>query len=390
MQTISVKPELIRWAVDRSGLSAEDLEDKFPKLQQWQTGEKQPTVRQLEDLAKRTMTPFGFLLLETPPEESLPVPDFRTVGDSSIDRPSPNLIDTLQAMQRRQAWTRDLLTEEGHGELEFVGSGRQIRDYKVLAQRIRTALALQSEWAESLSNWEDALRTLRRAIESIGILVFSSSVVGMSNSRNLDPEEFRGFVLCDAIAPVIFVNSADSKSAQMFTLAHELAHVWRGTNGLFNLVQMMPSKEKSEQFCNRVAAELLVPEKKLTARWQEAVKTDRPFHTVAWWFKVSPVVAARRALDLKLISKPEFFRFYETDRAEWRDRQAEKKAKKKPGGDFYRNMGVRLGYRFSSIVVRAACEGRILYRDAYKLTGLKGDTFGRYADIVLKRMKDER
>jgi Zn-dependent peptidase ImmA (M78 family) len=388
MPTLTVKPELIRWAIDRSGLPVDDLLKKFPKLNEWKTGERQPTFRQLENFAKATMTPFGFLFLGEPPEEKLPIPDFRTVGDTPIDRPSPNLIETIQTMQRRQAWMRDVLVEEGHEELGFVGSGQRIRNFKSLAQRIRQTLDLDPDWAEPLARWEDALRTLRSAIERIGILVFSNSVVGVNNYRGLDPEEFRGFVLCDLYAPVIFVNSADSKSAQMFTLAHELAHVWLGTDGLFNLVNMMPSNEKAERFCNRVAAEFLIPGYKLTERWHEAAATSSPFQTVARWFKVSPVVAARRALDLRLIAKPEFFQFYERDKEEWRRRKAEQR--KKGGGDFYRNQDVRLGRRFAAAVVRATREGRILYRDAYRLTDLKGETFNRYADIVLQRMKDER
>jgi Zn-dependent peptidase ImmA (M78 family) len=175
----------------------------------------------------------------------------------------------------------------------------------------------------------------------------------------------------------------------MFTMAHELAHVWLGTDGLFNLVNMMPSNEETERFCNRVAAEFLIPGYKLTERWEEAKTTQQPFHTIAHWFKVSPVVAARRALDLQLITKPAFFTFYNKDRAEWQRRKEEQKSKK-TGGDFYRNQDVRLGRRFAGAVVRAVREGRILYRDAYRLTDLKGETFNRYSAIVLQRMKDER
>jgi len=389
MPTVSVNPELIRWAIDRSGLPAEDLVRKFPKLDEWKTGERQPTFRQLENFAKTTMTPFGFLFLAEPPEERLPIPDLRTVGDTPIDRPSPNLIETIQTMQRRQDWMRDLLIEEGHERLDFVGSGKRVRNIKSLAQRIRQKLDLDADWAESLGTWEDALRTLRRAIERIGVLVFTSSVVGLNNHRSLDPEEFRGFVLCDPYAPAIFVNSADSKSAQMFTLAHELAHVWLGTDGLFNLVNMMPSSEEAERFCNCVAAEFLIPGYKLTERWDEANTKSQPFKTIARWFKVSPVVAARRALDLRLIKTPEFFHFYKQDREDWRRLKA-KQRKKKGGGNFYSNQDVRLGQRFASIVIRAAREGRILYRDAYRLTDLKGETFNRYADIVLQKVKDER
>ena len=151
----------------------------------------------------------------------------------------------------------------------------------------------------------------------------------------------------------------------------------------------MPSNDETERFCNRVAAEFLIPGYKLSQRWDEANATSQPFHTVARWFKVSPVVAARRALDLGLITKPEFFLFYEMDREDWQRRKAEQR-KKKGRGDFFATQDVRLGRRFASAVVRAAREGRILYRDAYRLTDLKGETFNRYANRVLKGMKDER
>ena len=389
MPTVNVKAELIRWAIDRSGLPVDHLLEKFHKLAEWRTGERQPTFRQLEDFAKTTMTPFGFFFLDEPPEERLPIPDFRTVGDTPIGRPSPDLIDTIHTMQRRQAWMRELMVEEGRVPLDFVGSGKRVSNVQSLAQQIRRELDLDADWAEPLSGWEEALRILRSAIERTGILVFSNSVVGLNSHRSLNPEEFRGFVLCDLYAPVIFVNSADSKSAQMFTLAHELAHVCLGTDGLFNLVNMMPSNEETERFCNRVAAEFLIPAYKLTERWHEAKTSGEPFHTIARWFKVSPVVAARRALDLRLITTPMFFKFYEQDREEWRRRKEEQR-KKKSGGDFYRTQDIRLGRRFSSAVVRAAREGRLLYRDAYRLTDLTGETFSRYSDLVLQRIRDER
>lgn len=283
-----------------------------------------------------------------------------------------------------------MLIEEGHDQLKIVGSGSSLANFKSLAQKIRQELDLVPDWVEPIGTWEDALRVLRNAMERVGILVFSDSRVGFSNARKLDPEEFRGFVLCDPYAPVVFVNSADSKSAQMFTLAHELAHVWLGRDGLFNLVNMMPSNESLERSCNRVAAEFLVPGYKLTQRWDEANSTHQPFQTMARWFKVSPVVAARRALDLKLITQSEFFQFYEEYREDWRRRKQELRETKKGGGNFYRNQDVRLGRRFASLIVRAVREGRLLYREAHRLTDLKGETFDRYADLVLRRMKDER
>ncbi len=389
MATVEVNPDILRWAIDRSGLPLEKLYKKFPKLDDWIAEEKKPTFRQLENFARTTMTPFGVMFLEEPPEEELPVPDYRTKSDAAVNRPSPNLIDTIRLMQLRQAWMREWLLEEGAECLDFVGSVDRRGNIKTLAQRIRKTLDLDADWAEQLPTWEDALTKLRRSIERAGILVFSNSVVGLNNDRPLDPDEFRGFVLCDEYAPLIFVNDADSKSARMFTLAHELVHVWTGQDGLFNLVQMMPAKAGDEKFCNRVAAEFLVPEYKLLESWQQVKNDKNRFRLIARRFKVSPVVAARRALDLKLITKLEFFRFYEADQADYVKRKQEQK-KKKSGGNFYATQNVRLGRPFSAAVVRAARESRILYRDAYRLTGMKGQTFDTYADQVLQRMRNER
>jgi Zn-dependent peptidase ImmA (M78 family) len=389
MPTVAVKPELLRWAITRSGLPTEDLLAKFPKLNEWTRGERLPTFRQLEQFARTTMTPFGAMFLETPPKEELPVPDFRTRNDAPLRRYSPNLLDTIHTMQRRQAWMREWLTDQGTEPHDFVGAVSPSANFKSLAQRIRQRLDLDAEWAERLPSWEDALQTLRRAIERIGIIVFSNGVVGLNTHRPLDPEEFRGFVLCDSLAPVIFVNDADTKSARIFTLAHELVHVWLGTDGVFNLENLMPASNEVERFCNRVAAEFLIPAYKLTERWDEARATEKPFHTIARWFKVSPVVAARRALDLKFITKPEFFQFYEADRVDWL-KQKEKDRKKSSGGNFYATQNVRLGRPFSAAVVRSALEGRILYEEAFHLTGMKGETFHKYADLVLQRVRDER
>jgi len=197
-ETVTVKPELILWAIDRSQLRAEDLARAFPRLNEWRTGKRMPTHRQLQDFASKTMTPLGYFFLDTPPVEKLPIPDFRTVGDTPIGRPSPNLIDTIQVMLRRQGWMRDYLVEEGHERLDFVGSAKNVRNVVSLAARIREKLGLAVDWAEPLANWEEALRTLRNAAERIGILVASAGIVGLNTHRALDPQEFRGFVLCDS------------------------------------------------------------------------------------------------------------------------------------------------------------------------------------------------
>ncbi len=390
MANVQVNPDLLRWAIGRSGLSEEMLHQKFPKLDAWLAAEKFPTFRQLESFARSTMTPFGVMFLNEPPEETIPVPDFRTKTDDAVDDPSPNLAATIQLMQLRQMWMREWLTEQGNDRLALVGSATLKRNPKSLAQEIRQTLKLTPEWAEQLATWELALTTLRRSIERAGILVFSNSVVGLNNYRPLDAEEFRGFALCDDVAPLIFINDADSKSARMFTLAHELVHIWLGTSGISNLVNLLPSKDPTEKFCNRVAAELLVPAYKLNEVWPDVMGRRDRFLIIAKQFKVSPLVIARRALDLKLIAKPEFFKFYEADRDDFLRRKKNLKNRDKSSGNFYATQNARLGRRFSAAIVRATREGRILIRDAYRLTGLKGQTFDEYAKRVQERVRNER
>jgi Zn-dependent peptidase ImmA (M78 family) len=376
MANVFVKPALIRWARERSGLSVGALLRHFPKFELWERGEAQPTLRQLEDLAKKTLTPFGYLFLSTPPEETLPIPDFRTVSGGIAGRPSPNLLETVQTMQRRQGWMREYLIEQGQQALSFVSSVT-LGDYpNTVAAAIGHELGMVPDWAAEESSWTDALRLLRSMVEKVGILTGFNGVVGNNTHRKLDVEEFRGFVLCDQHAPLIFINSADAKAAQMFTLAHELAHLWLGRDGVFNLRRLQPADNDQEKFCDSVAAELLVPGEELRSSWAAAKQTGEPFHTLSRQFKVSPLVSARRALDLGFITKQAFFEFYDAYIADVRRRSASQKGS---GGDFYVNQDMRIGRRFAEAVIRAAREGRLLYRDAYQLTGLSGDTFDRYA-----------
>jgi len=373
-QVLNVKPELIRWAIERSGRSADVLARALPKITQWESGKSRPTFRQLERLAQKTWTPLGYFFLAEPPEERLPVPDFRTVSDTPIRRLSPNLIDTLHTMQRRQAWMREYLLEMGHEPLAFVGSVTTSGNVDEVARNMCAALGMADGWASRISTWTNALSELREAAEKAGVLVVINGVVGNNTKRKLDSAEFRGFVLSDIYAPLIFVNGSDARSAQMFTLAHELAHLWLGEGGLFNLPDLQPSAHRVEQFCNKVAAEFLVPAQELKPFWRTIRNETEPFHAIARQFKVSPIVGARRALDLSLINLSSFLEFLRAYQADER----RKEARKKGGGNFYNNQNVRVGKRFARAVMLAAKEGRLLYRDAYSLTGLYGATFDKY------------
>jgi len=378
MTRISVSEPVLQWALERSRQKA-SLERKFPKLPEWLSGESQPTMHQIEALAKATSTPLGYFFLPEPPKERLPIPYFRTINIEHPRHPSPDLLETVQMMERRQDWMREYLIEEGQEPLGFVHSAQLTIEPEQLANEMRQTLGIEDEWAADHRTWTDALRELRNRIEGIGILVAVSGTVGTNTHRRLDPTEFRGFVLVDEYVPLVFVNNADGKAAQMFTLAHELAHIWFGSSAVFDLEELQPADDEMERVCNRVAAEFLVPARQLCDFWPSAKMEPKRFQAIARCFKVSELVAARRALDLGLIARSEFLEFYR----DYQKQERHAASRSEGGGDFYATQNLRIGRRFAEVVIRAAMEGKLLYRDAYQLTGLYGKTYEQYARMVI-------
>jgi Zn-dependent peptidase ImmA (M78 family) len=376
MTRVAVNGGVVRWARERSGASLHDIAKRFPKISEWEAEETQPTLRQLEDFAKKTLTPLGYLFLADPPDIRLPIPDFRTVQQEATPRPSPNLLETVYAMLRRQEWMREYLIEQGQPPLDFVGLARPDNPASDVASRMRAVLGVGDAWAGQHATWTGALAALIDLVEHAGILVVSNGIVGNNTHRALDPEEFRGFVLTDDYAPLVFINTVDGKAAQMFTIAHELAHVWFAQSAAFDLRDMQPAGVPVEQACNRAAAEFLVPEAEMRAAWLTVRGQDGPFDELARRFKVSALVVARRALDLQLIDRDGFFVFY----ADYRDDARLRAAAKPSGGNFWATQENRIGRRFGEAVVHATREGRLLYRDAFVLTDLHGDTFARCAE----------
>jgi Zn-dependent peptidase ImmA (M78 family)/transcriptional regulator with XRE-family HTH domain len=375
MTLVNVQPEILRWARERSGMEEIALYKRIPQLKTWERGDKQPTFKQLEAFAKATNTPLGFLFLPAPPEEKLPIRDLRTVKDTP-PRPSPELLDTIYAMQRRQDWVREERVDAEASPLEFVGSARLNDDPAAVGQEMRRMVGIAGDWAAQVANWQEAVNELRRRFEGLGVMTVVNGVVGNNTHRKLDVEEFRGFALTDPQAPLIFVNGADAKSAQLFTLAHELAHVWLGPEGegLSGFEGIFPGDGRVETFCDQAAAEFLVPARELKERWRDVKGAPDAFEQMARRFKVSPIVAGRRAMDLHLAPRDAFFDFYKAYTK--RERQRVKRA---GGGDFYNNQNTRVGATFAKSVMRAALEGRLSFKEAYDLTGLRGGAFQKYA-----------
>lgn len=374
MTRIEVAPRLLEWAKDRAGLSDEDLAAAFPRYPDWVAQTVKPTLKQLEGFAAKAHVPLGYLFLDEPPDEPLPIADYRTHRDKGVSKASPELLDTLHTMIQRQAWMRDYLLEVGAEPLPFVGSSSVRDGVFSVAQAMRQTLGMSAGWARQYATWAKAFTGLLEICEDAGILFSVNAVVDNNTHRRLNPEEFRGFVLVDPYAPLVFINGADAKSAQMFTLAHQLAHIWLGQTSLFDIPALEAKGDAVEVFCNQVAAEFLVPESELRQSWPSYGGGAATFDSLARVFKVSPLAIGRRALELGLVDRPVFFAFYQQ-----RVQQERKKPEGEGGGNFYATQRFRLGKPFAAAVVRSAQGGTLLYRDAYRLLGLRGPTFDHYA-----------
>lgn len=377
MNRIPVSPIVLRWARERAGLAVVDLEGKFPHLPDWEAETVQPTMKQLERFARTTRVPFGFLFLQEPPEVSLPFADFRTLESRRPQGISPELLDTIQLMQRRQTWLREERIEVEAEPLSFVGAAKISDDPVSIGREMRRIVGLDDGWAKRVPTWTAAVGELRNAIEQLGVMAVLNGVVGNNTRRKLDVSEFRGFALSDPYAPLIFVNGADAKSAQIFTIAHELVHLWLGEagEGLSGFQGLQPGGDEVEIFCDQAAAEFLVPAAEIKQAWPQVADSKMPFEKLAGQFKVSPLVIGRRAMDLRLVDRSEFFSFYK----HYTQQERFKKLQATGGGDFYNNQNTRVGRLFATHVIRAAKEGRIGFKEAYDLSGLNGGAFQEYA-----------
>lgn len=360
---VEVRPELLRWAQQRAGLDADEVARRFPKFSEWEQERVRPTLKQLEQFAQSTHTPIGFLFLPEPPVENVPIPDFRTVGLQAVGRPSPDLLDTIYICQQRQEWYRDFMRSQRADVLPFVRSVTVQSGVEATAAAMRTALGFDIEERRQLGTWTEALRRFIEQADALGVLVMVNGVVGNNNHRKLDPNEFRGFALADALAPLVFINGSDTKAAQMFTLAHELAHIWLGETALSDVGPATVPTNQVELWCNRVAAELLVPLAVFRAEYRANEELQPELNRLARHFKVSTLVILRRIHDAGGLTREQFWRAYEAELERLRG------LPRGNGGDFYLTQGARVGKRFARALITSTLEGQTLHRDAFRLLG---------------------
>ena len=356
---VAVAESVLAWALQRADRSYEEAVEKFPKLGDWLSGEALPKLRELEKFASFTHVSLGALIMPEPPDETLPIADMRTRESKVIERPSGNLLDTIDRYQQFQDWYHDYAREQGAQKLPFLGSVSTQDSPHMVAHRVRELLLLDRVNATSPDQWR---RDIVKALEDVGVLVMMSGIVGNNTHRPLSTDEFRGFSLYDVLAPLIFVNLAgESYGAQNFTLVHEFAHLLAGHSALSGGDHLLGGTSE-EAWCNRVAALALLPDDALAAF--DAAQSVQDYRVAAHRFGVSAEVALHRLNGARRIDEERYGALLEAVRADYGGEK-----RRTGGGNYYNTLTTRLGRPLATAIVTSTLEGRMGFTEGFRMIG---------------------
>jgi len=364
MTTANINIVMLSWARERSGIAMSEFASrcgvKEERLLEWESGERPMTFNQAMRFSEKAHVPFGYLFLETPPTENLSIPDLRTLEGKELDGPSAELKDLVKLMLQRQAWYKDYLKLQISDPNLIVGKFSVHDGIDAVVMDMRKQLGVGKYPVRG--SWEDYYRDLVKCIEGVGVLVMRQGNLG-HHTRPLRVEEFRGFAITDEYAPIIFVNHADAPGARLFTLIHELCHIWIGQSGISD--GSAHTQREEEIFCNAVSAEFLVPAEEFSELWQHELEDWREnLPVLETYFHISRWVLARRALTLGFIENGEYIGYIASQKEAYQKRE-----KSGSGPTYYKTKKAQISQTFSKAVVGEALNGQLLLREAGQLLG---------------------
>lgn len=392
-----ITPGLLRWAREEAGLSLSQAAarakigalkprgespglEPWQRLKLWEEGEAALSYSQLESVAKAYRRPVLTFFLPAPPRSDSNLTDYRTVGDRIVNlKGSPEFAALIRRIEALHYSVKDIVIETGGGPVKFVGSGRADENIAAAVQQIRGQIGFSFRDQQGINNSERLFSILRYHIEEIGIFVLVEGNLGSHHSA-IPADVFRGVVISDSLAPFIIVNPNDAPAARVFTLVHELAHLWLGDTGVSNfnaLAKEQPEYVNNEKFCNNIAAEFLAPEKEIRDIWDSGINEHNVQNYISSFakrFKVSEICIARRLLDLLLISSDYYWNFYKLYLSRIQ-KNKEKMRESEGGPDPTIQNKFRLGSKLIETVIDAAQEGRISELDASQMLKVKINNF---------------
>ncbi|WP_294758157.1 ImmA/IrrE family metallo-endopeptidase [uncultured Lactobacillus sp.] len=355
---LDINPRTLAYYIDNSGVSKDYLEMKVQNIDAFLDGSKTPTFNQLSEIAKLIDVPTGLLLLSDPVEADNNTLKFRTINSNRIEKISNELRDTIIEMQTKQ----DFLRNEIDYELDFIGKYSIKNDYQQVVDDMRNYLDIPINYQKNVG--KNALKYFRDKMNKIGIFIFFNGSVKSNTHRSLSLDEFRGFVLSDKKAPIIFVNSKDSEAGRLFTLVHELVHLFLDQEEIFDTGSY--KFDRTEAFVNKVAAEVLLPDEEI----RKLNNYDIEF--LAHKFPVSKFVIVRKLYDMKILTKKEYDEKVSQLEKEFAKIPLDKKTR---GGNYDNNIRFRFDQTFVHYIENAIKQNKITYTDAFNIAGVSYKSF---------------
>ena len=348
-QKLPVNPTLVEWARKRAGFTIQEAAQKFSHIEAWEAGEDFPTYPQLERLAEEFKVPIAVFFFPEPPQSPPIRESFRTLPDTEFDqipRRVGFLLRKAKALQMNLAElsqgrnpadrliTRDLAFED---DVSVETMATRVRGY------LGVALTDQYAWADDAT----ALKAWRQSLLDTGVFVFKDQ---------FRVDEYSGFSLYDDVFPIVYVNNSSTKTRQIFTLFHELAHLLFHTSGIDTLedryIPTLPGRQRRiEILCNRFATQFLVPETAFAQTVAGRDHSERTAELIAARFHVSREVIYRKFLDRRWIDQAEYTRAVR----QW----ASQRQAGGGSGDFYWSTISYLGRDYISLAFNQYYENRI-------------------------------
>lgn len=371
-------PEIFKWAREGAGLdvpgAADALKIKAGTLEAIESGDAAPSRPMLLRMTKVYRRSLLTFYLPEPPRKGDRGQDYRTVAVDRNTDAEANLDALVRDVRARQALVRSVLEDDEEiRPLDFVGSATPEWGVARLATAIQQRLAFNRDAFRAQRTTEDAFSLLRSRAEEAGVFVLLIGNLGSHHSA-IPVEAFRGFAIADPLAPFVVINDQDARTAWSFTLLHELAHLWLGATG----VSGGRPEHQIEQFCNAVAAEVLVPSADIARFDIRGLSFDEQLEAIARQASAWKVSRPMLAYNLLLVGR--------IDRANWqaldgrfremwiaekaRERELNKAAAKGGGPTYYITRRHRLGRAMLAFARESINSGSLTPAKAAQVLGV--------------------
>ena len=392
VRATGINPAMLRWAREQAGYSsvgqvATRMRRAQSEIEAWESGTEFPTWRQLERLARDIYhRPTALFFLPIPPEGLIPATEFRRLPERALNDLDPDTWLAVRQARARQLDLEELAPFDDSPERQILRDLVGIASpdsAESLAMEVRryldVSVADQMEWDsedQALDNWRDI-------VQSAGVWVFK---------RHFKQKDVAGFCIYDSQRPLVYLNNGQPKVRQIFTLFHELAHLFFEFNHLerSDLERYLNSLEGHDRdveiACNRFAGEFLVPTDHFRQNAVSEVATemsDDKLYSVARRYWVSREVILRKCLNQSWIDQE----FYREKVQEWRRRYSDQPAGG-TGGNYYSNQGTYLGVKYTALVFRGYYQGAYDVDQLAEYLDVKATSVPGMEDWLNRRLSD--